>query len=76
MSIAAKGVVLAEPGQVFHFLHRDGPFPRVWNAGVCEAVAVVVIYSVAENVTVCPSATIWSTLIRLVEQLSGVIWTS
>jgi hypothetical protein len=32
--------------------------------------------SVAEKVTVCPSATIWSTLIKLVEQLSGVIWTS
>ena len=29
--------------------------------------------SVAENVTVCPSATIWSTLIKLVEQLSGVV---
>ena len=32
--------------------------------------------SVAEKVTVCPSAMIWSTLIKLVEQLSGVIWTS
>ena len=30
--------------------------------------------SVAEKVTVCPSSTIWSTLIKLVEQLSGVIW--
>ena len=63
-------MVLAEPKQVFHCLHGDGPFPRVWYAGVCKAVAVVIIGDEAEKVTVCLSA------IKLVEQLSGVIWTS
>ncbi len=36
-------VVLAEPGEVFHRLHGDGSFPRVWYAGVFESVAVIVI---------------------------------
>ncbi len=73
MSIVAKGVVLAEPGQIFHCLHWDGPFPRVWNAGVCEAVAVVVI---SDDGLGGGEGDCVSTLIRLEEQLSGVIWTS
>ena len=34
---------MAESGEVFHCLHGDGLFPRVWYTGICEAVAVVVI---------------------------------